>query len=790
MKSSLPLLALAAAMLLPAIAADAPPDKPNILLILADDLGYGSLGCYGASLVKTPALDRLAREGRRFTQAYAPGSVCSPSRYGLLTGRYLWRTPVDHGFGLGDRDPLILELDRFNLASMAKRAGYATAAIGKWHAGLGREQMTNWDQPLNPGPLSIGFDHFFGLAANVANHPHAYIQGDLLLDRVPNQPVAIEGAGPARKTLGIEPLRQPEQVLSRLTQEAIRWLDGNRKQPFFLYFAPNAIHDPITPSQPFTGSPLGRYGDFIAELDASAGRLLEALDRFKLTDRTLVLFTSDNGGVVSPNAAESKAAMDQGLAINGPLRDGKHSVYEGGFRVPFLLRWPGRIPANEVSSQLFCFTDVLPTLASILGVKVPAGAAEDGLDVSGAWMGPLDAPSARASVVLQAARGSEYAVRQGGWKLVEHENRPEPHATGKQMKDSIARQRQSLPQTDELFHLAEDPGETTNVAAEHPDKLAELRQLLADVRAPRPQKAPIPRPEVWMIPTAAADGFALRELFAAPEAWKETRSRVDVLGYADHMLDRQFTDGELRAWLPQLERWGLKLGLEVGAIKPWGLTGQRAFEVQKPKWDRFQSLGGKIHAIALDEPLVCCRAHIHKPDAYAIEETAQFIARVRQHFPEIRIGDIEGYPSISMKDLLAFIDALQSRLQQMKVRGLDFFRLDVDWNHFTLGGKLHPGSWPEVQQLELACRQRKIPFGLIYWAADYPAMRRLGIGDDSTWYVGIMRQGYDYRFVHGAPDQVIIQSWVGAPSRALPETAPWSFTRSVRDFVDRFVPPR
>ena len=294
---------------------------------------------------------------------------------------------------------------------------------------------------------------------------------------------------------------------------------------------------------------------------------------------------------------------------------------------------------------------------------------------------------------------------------------------------------------------------------------------------------PTTKPEVWMMPPAASDGRCFRELFERPDDWKETRSHVNVLGYAGHLLNKQFSDAELRAWLPQIEKWGLKLGLEVGAVKLHATTGQKAFDQQKMMWDRFQSLGGKIYALALDEPLICCREHIHKPATYAVEETAQFIALVRQHYPDIRIGDIEGYPSVPVADLISFIDALQTRLHALGVRGMDFFRFDVDWCHFIHGNS----NWNDVRRLELACRQRKLPFSLIYWAADYPELQKHGIADDETWYVGVMQQGYDYSYLQGAPDQVVIESWVGAPSRSVPETGDWTFTRSVRDFVKKFV---
>jgi hypothetical protein len=304
--------------------------------------------------------------------------------------------------------------------------------------------------------------------------------------------------------------------------------------------------------------------------------------------------------------------------------------------------------------------------------------------------------------------------------------------------------------------------------------------LLAQIQASQP--------EVWMMPPGNQDGKCFKELFTQPDQWKETRARINVIGYADHNLNKQFSDDELKAWLPMVEKWGLKLGLEVGAIKEWGVTGQSTFDIQRKTWDRIQSLGGRIHALAMDEPL-CCARKLKKDDNYAVEETARFIALVRKHYPDVRIGDIEPYPFVQRPDLVTWIDALQAKLKEMNVRGLDFFRLDVDWNHFTNGNVIYPGNWPDVKKLEHACRQRKLPFSLIYWAADYNHMKRLDIADDSTWYVSLMRQGYDYKFIGGSPDEFVIESWVGAPSHSVPETDQWTFTRSVLDFCNKFVRP-
>jgi len=289
---------------------------------------------------------------------------------------------------------------------------------------------------------------------------------------------------------------------------------------------------------------------------------------------------------------------------------------------------------------------------------------------------------------------------------------------------------------------------------------------------------------VWMAPPSYHNGKCFRELFEKPDAWRQTRADVDVLMYADHWLHKQFTDDELRVWFSQLRQWRLKFALEVGAVKPWGTTGEKTFQVQRPMWDRFGRLGGEIHAIAMDEPLLCCRKHIHESDDYAVRETANFIALVRKHYPEMLIGDVETYPSIPLEDHFRWIDALEKRLAKLQVRGLDFYRLDVNWAEFVVFNR---GSWPEVKKLEQHCRQRKLPFSLIYWASGYPALAKRGLADDSTWYVSVMQQGYDYALVQGSPDQYVIESWVEGPSRSTPETDEFTFTRSVLDFTRRFV---
>jgi hypothetical protein len=235
-----------------------------------------------------------------------------------------------------------------------------------------------------------------------------------------------------------------------------------------------------------------------------------------------------------------------------------------------------------------------------------------------------------------------------------------------------------------------------------------------------------------------------------------------------------------------MRAWKLRLSLEVGAIKEWGVTGEATFNAERPQWDRILRLGGSISSIAMDEPLLCARDRLKKPDEYAVEETARFIALVRERYPDILIGDIETYPSIPIPLHHWWIEHLNQRLRETHARGLDFYRLDVNWINFTVQ---QMGSWNEVRELERYCRGRRLPFSLIYWPADLPRLRQLGRADDSTWYVSIMREAQDYVVVGGAPDEYVIESWVDAPSESVPETGDWTFTRSVRDFVTRFVAP-
>lgn len=458
----------------------AAPARPNIVIILADDFGYGSVGAYGADpkLVRTPHLDRLAREGRRFTDASTPSSVCTPTRYALLTGRYCWRTPLNHGGVLGTLDPLMIETSRPTIASLLKRHGYATGFVGKWHLGYGTERRVDYTKELKPGPLELGFDYQFAVPQNHNDVTRVFVENHRV------HGLRSSKLTPAEGKLGLDALEGDDPHTTReLTDRGVAWLGKQRggATPFFLYFAPVAVHELVTPSPESAGSSAaGPYGDFIHDLDRSVGRILAAIDEMKVTDNTLVIFTSDNGGVVSA-ASKSKSqirAIDTGLAINGAWRGGKHDVWEGGFRVPFLVRWPGSVPAGSTSAEMIGVVDVFATLAAIVGETRldPATTAPDSYNVLATFTGERASTPPRPDLILQSADGV-YAIRSGPWKWIEGVVATAPGKKQKATTGPRAEQYRA-----QLFNLAEDPGETRDVAARHPEVVKRLSALLREQR--------------------------------------------------------------------------------------------------------------------------------------------------------------------------------------------------------------------------------------------------------------------------------------------------------------------
>ncbi len=295
------------------------------------------------------------------------------------------------------------------------------------------------------------------------------------------------------------------------------------------------------------------------------------------------------------------------------------------------------------------------------------------------------------------------------------------------------------------------------------------------------------KPTLWAMPPNVNGGAPLRELFESPAAWRQARSRIVGIGYADHAF-AEFSDAELRRWFAQAKLWNLKIAMEVGAVKPWGTTGDVAFAKSRPNWNRFLADGAEIDTIALDEPLTTTIGTLHQPIAYAVEQTANYIALVRKTYPAWKIGDIEPYPYIHTPQLLTFIDALQARLKQMNVRGLDFVRLDVDWMNFVPGNVNGRDGWRGVKSLELEIRRRGLPFSLIYWGANIPAATAKGQLTPMIWETAILGQGAAYEAVGGRPDEYVIEDWVKWPLHSVPEDAPGTFMHSVDAFGSRFLP--
>jgi arylsulfatase A len=459
--------------------------KPNVVVILSDDYGWGSAGCYGANpeLVSTPNIDRLAKEGRRFTDALTTSSVCSPTRYSMMTGRYCWRTSLISEV-LGTTAPLHIETTRLTMASMLKQQGYNCAAVGKWHLGYGTAEKCDYTKELKPGPLEIGFDYHFGVPANHGDLSGVYVENHWVYGlnkdspSQPSPPYVTMGQqkGKAVKTLDLNaPKRVDENVMETLTDKIVKWIgQQNAEKPFFVYFTPVAVHNPITPSKATAGkSKGGPFCDFISDLDLSVGRVLDALDKQGLAENTLVLFSSDNGGVNKPENTNlvQTDAQKAGLKPVGPFRGGKHDVWEGGFRVPYLVRWPGHVPAGTVCDETVSIVDTLASLAAITGAALPKASegAEDSHDVSKAWLGEKYEGSLRPDVIVHSADGN-FAIRKGGYKWIEGVPADDVKPAAKK-----AHAAQFKPQ---LFDLKNDIAEEKEISMQHGDVVNDLKALL------------------------------------------------------------------------------------------------------------------------------------------------------------------------------------------------------------------------------------------------------------------------------------------------------------------------
>lgn len=472
-------------------------EKPNILLILIDDMGYGDLRSYNPdSKIPTPNLDKLASEGLRFTDAHAPGAVCHPSRYGLLTGRYPFRTNTNVW-----PDQPVIEEDRMTVSSLLQSEGYHTAMVGKWHLGFDEsaaieasrenagESGNNTraayrrykkNQMLSGGPVDLGFDSFLGIRASTDIPPYFYIRGD----RVVNPPSDTIGKnysggiwtdiqGTFWREGGIAPDLELADVLPRFTRESINVIEehaSNRpEQPLFLYVALPAPHTPWLPTEEFEGvSGAGMYGDFMTMVDAKIGEILSALDRANMSEETLVVFTSDNGPVWY-----EKDKQHFGHDSQGGLRGMKGDAYEAGHRMPFVIRWPGVTEAGRETDQTISFTDLMATFADILDRQLPEHAGEDSFSLLPVLRGEQPEEEAvRPPVVSVSVRGVR-SIQDGQWKLIES-------LGSGGFTDPVFVEPEPGGPEGQLYNLEDDPAETKNLWLDHPDVVDRLKSMLED----------------------------------------------------------------------------------------------------------------------------------------------------------------------------------------------------------------------------------------------------------------------------------------------------------------------
>ncbi len=459
--------------------ASAQQNPPNIVFILSDDLGYGDVQCLNPDKGKiaTPAMDQLAKQGMTFTDAHTTSSVCTPTRYGILTGRYNWRTHLQKSVLMGFGEPLIDE-DRLTVAGFLKQNGYTTGAIGKWHLGMTMPgtapKNIDWKGTIKDGPVNRGFDYFHGISASLDMPPYIYIENDRFVGEA-TATKAFNRRGPA------EPGFEAIDVLPMIGRKAVEFISKqDASKPFFAYVAFTSPHTPILPSKEWQGkSDLGKYGDFVMQTDAVIGDIIKAIDAKGFGDNTLVIVTSDNGC--------SKAAGIAGLEKKGHfpsahLRGSKADLWDGGHRVPFFVRWPKVIKPNSTSEQLICQSDLMATCADILGVKVPDGAGEDSVSFKAALNGEKIV-STRAGVIHHSIDGN-FAYRQGKWKLL----------LAKGSGGWTAPTEKKAPKGSpigQLYDMEVDPGERTNLFESKPGIVEKLlAQLTSDVERGRSTDGP------------------------------------------------------------------------------------------------------------------------------------------------------------------------------------------------------------------------------------------------------------------------------------------------------------
>lgn len=480
-----------------AVGQDIPP-RPNIIFILADDWGQGDVKTYGGDHCKvdTPNMDRLATMGMKFMDAHSSSAVCTPTRYGILTGRYNWRSRLKSGVLYGF-DKALIAPDRLTVPKFLQQNGYSTACIGKWHLGMdfsttdGRDAAStaetpdeiptkcnvDWKGKIKNGPNSIGFDYYWGISASLDMPPYIWIENDRFVGECTTIK-AFQRPGPAHADF------EDYDVLPTLAEKAVGFIQqqSGKDNPFFLYMPLNSPHTPISPSQAFKGkSSIGEYGDFIMETDWAIGKVIRAVEESGKADNTLIIVTADNG--CSP--AATRGGKSEGIQFRmgdaKPFDPGKHyssnifrghkaDIYEGGHRVPYIARWDGRIRAGSTADDTVCLIDLFATCADILGKNLPDNAAEDSVSILPVLLETNKEP-VREAVIHHSINGS-FAIRKGSWKLSFCPGSggwsdPRPNVFNKKDPDQWV----------QLFDLSKDPAETTNLAAEFPENVKQLTNL-------------------------------------------------------------------------------------------------------------------------------------------------------------------------------------------------------------------------------------------------------------------------------------------------------------------------
>lgn len=485
------------------LAAQTKPVKPNVILIYADDLGYGDVSCYGATKIKTPNLDRLANGGIRFTNAHATSATCTPSRYALMTGQYPWRKS---GTDILPGDAaLIIPTDKTTLPSLFQQAGYKTGLVGKWHLGLGNAVQKNWNGEIKPGPNEVGFHYSFIFPATADRVPSVFVENNYVValdksdpievdykSKVGNDPTGVEhpellkmksssgqghnntivnGIGRIGYMSGGNKARwTDEEMPLTFLAKAKEFIDNNKAKPFFLFYSLTEPHVPRMPSTMFKGkSGLGYRGDAILQLDWTVGQILQQLKLQGIADNTIVIFSSDNGPVLDDGYQDEAVTQLNGHTPWGIYRGGKYSSYEAGTRVPMLISWPGKIK-SQVSNAMICQIDLLASFAKHFNIKIPNGHAEDSENMLNVLFGK----SSQGRTVLIEQGFNSIAIVNGNWKYIE----PNNHDAMNELTNTELGNN-PLPQ---LFNLKTDAGEKNNVAAQNPDMVKQLADLLKQIR--------------------------------------------------------------------------------------------------------------------------------------------------------------------------------------------------------------------------------------------------------------------------------------------------------------------